>query len=549
MSIVDTLFFVFDLDAKKLQDGLSRLNQDVDGSAAKLGALDGVAKSLVEKGAGLLKVGSAFAALAGLAWSVSNLAAENYELQKLADRLGESVESVDDFIDSADLIGVGADEAKASLLDLNRAVEGLAIGVGKGGKIFEELGISLKDASGQTKSTLTILSELRAKMADLDQGRKVTIMERLGLDPELLRLFSADMDALADRMSRVDAAAGFDFGRAMKSSAEYTKTNRALMVEVNTLIALFQKFRDAFAIKAMERMTAVTKIATERLGQMVDFLLRHGPLVEGAIIGIGAAIMTYLVPAAIRGAIAVAAMAWPFILIGGAIAGAIALFAAIYDDVQNFLAGNKSVIGELSKDWPMLGATIREFAAEVGFMVDFVGAALKLLVDLISDPSKAWDNFISAIGAGVDKAESKMPKLGAALRTIGAVIKATGDQIMWVFDRISAGFDMISRGWQEVMRINKAVDNFFGAGEAPAMLTTAKQQLAVAGNSQLSSISSGAILAAGNTSKSKSVAMSISELKVYTQATDAEGIASAFGGALNTQLRGVAEHFDDGIDY
>lgn len=76
-------------------------------------------------------------------------------------------------------------------------------------------------------------------------------------------------------------------------------------------------------------------------------------------------------------------------------------------------------------------------------------------------------------------------------------------------------------------------------------LAQGQQQLAAAGASPVGAVSSTAISNTRNSSRSTTV--QVDRVEVNTQATDADGIASGVGSALEREMRSAANSYDDGV--
>ena len=141
---------------------------------------------------------------------------------------------------------------------------------------------------------------------------------------------------------------------------------------------------------------------------------------------------------------------------------------------------------------------------------------------------------------------------------IGAVIVIGEDLLAWwegapsVFGTIIAKIkQMFLDAWDDIKTSFQAVFAFTPAGLA---FQTTKQALdfgskMIGGNDQITSTitpeQKAAFWASKNSSQSNSV--QIGEIKVQTQATDADGISKAIGQSLDTQMRNSLNNMDDGI--
>lgn len=502
MSILDTFYILFESDASKLDKGLAESEKKAQHTAEKIGEVDktaaklgGTLQELALKSAAFLGVGVGFAALVA---GIKLTAEENVALEKLAAKLGSTTDAVDEFLDSAELLGVGSQVGEDGLNALSKAAEDAALGMGRSKKVFEELGVAVTDANGKTRPIVDLMGDLSGKLATLDKGRQLRIMERLGLNPALLRVFTADVADLQSRMARIDAATGFSLDRAVKQSKEFVKAQKEMGLETNTLKMLVSKWFESLNVNAMEVATKALKYATEALRGFTNWILDHRRLVEGALIAIGSVIAYFVVPAALSGAAAVWAMIAPFVAVGAAVAALIAVFALLYDDIVAFNEGQDSLIGRMVARWPVLGDIFRGVKAAWRYMVDGMTDNIERVVD-------AWNVLIEVVR-----------------EVIG----------------------LFGKAWDLGAKVGEWFSNKFGS----TGIVEAKQQLALASSSPISSVTSNSIMNA-NRNSNRNVTVQTGPVTVQTQATDAEGTAKAFGGVMGSQIRQAINHFDDGVAY
>jgi hypothetical protein len=89
------------------------------------------------------------------------------------------------------------------------------------------------------------------------------------------------------------------------------------------------------------------------------------------------------------------------IAVTAGIALLIAAFALVYDDIQSFLNGNKSLIGYLLKEYPRVGAVIKAVFSGIGAAIRALFHPLETLQNLLN---KVWSK-IAAIFAHNKKIE------------------------------------------------------------------------------------------------------------------------------------------------
>jgi len=111
-----------------------------------------------------------------------------------------------------------------------------------------------------------------------------------------------------------------------------------------------QAFRGVFLELSLAVLPVLTRFL-DIITPAVEYLRQHIDLVKGALIGIGAIAAGFLAVFIVMNAMVVG------IAVG--IAALIALFALAYEDVKYFLEGQKSLIGDILKKWPLVGVVAK----------------------------------------------------------------------------------------------------------------------------------------------------------------------------------------------
>lgn len=615
MTILDTFYILFDSDASKLDKGLDASEHKAGGLIDKLKGVDaeggkaGAALfELVGKTAGILGLGMSVGALVA---GVRETAASYNELGKLAARFRSTTDAVDEFRDAAGLIGISEETSVDALKSLDTAMQDTFLGMGRAKKVFEEMGISVTDVHGKIKPTTEVMEELAEKMKGMEKGTQIRVMERLGLDPSLLKLFNSDLVGLQKRMADVDRASGFSLEEAVKRSEEYTKASKGLGVEVNTLKMYLEKMTEGLKVSAMPFFTDSVKSATRVVQGFVGFLLNHSKFMEGVFIAVSAAIAYFLIPSAISGAVAVWAMVAPFVAVGAAVLAIGAAFALVYDDIQTFREGGDSLIGGLIKKWPLLGEIIKGLAAELGFVGDVARAVGTFLTGVFDDPTAAFAQFRSEIEEGVTRLIEQFPGLQGAISDISTAFTNAGETITGVWDAVVAAIRAtiatIANGIATVANMYRGAKSLLGFGPAegervpnnrpsssdmppvpspeedvptprrappalndvptPRREGEARQEPAAFIRPQMappalidlargrehlamaasSPLSSQTSSSIANTTQTRNTTVTIEKVEVSTQATDAQGVSRAIGNTLQAQMKQAVSNYDDGV--
>jgi len=557
VGILDTFFLMFEADTSKVDKGIKESDKQAKSLTETLKQTDFQADklgnnflALAKKGAGLLGVGLSLAAITK---GVAETAASYTQLDKLAQQFRSTADAVDEFQDAGYLLGLSNEDTTGGLKALEATMQDTMLGLGRAKKVYEELGIEVTDAGGKVKSTVAFMGELQEKFRGMDRGTQMRVMERLGLNPGLIKLFNADMADLQKRMADVDRATGFSMEKALKRSAEYTKANKAMGLEVKTLGLYFEKFMDVLKINAMPVFTAALQKVTEVLKTLVTFVLTHQRFIEGVFVAIGAAILYFLVPAAVSGAMALWAMIAPFLLVGAIVVAVAGLFALLYDDIMNFIDGNDSLIGQILSKYPMITDVVMAMVDVVKALGGAVQWTFETMISLLQIAFNLWAKLIGGIyefsGLGalvgfiVDGWAGKFQGLG----------QIAGDVLDWILKKVGQVVDVIGSAINLIRGAGAAVTGALGgakvslgmSGPTADGLNAGKGVLAAASSAPLGATTSSSIN--NQRAGDKSVAVTTGPISIQTQATDAAGISKALGDSMQTQMRQAVANYDDGV--
>lgn len=615
-TIIDAFLVTLGLDKKDFQAGAKDAEKSTEDLKNKVKeTADSIKENTAAMGEGFLKFAERAAVLIGVGLSLHELkqaireTAEEYvNLAKLAEQFHTTTEALDEFADSGKLIGLSNDVTIGSLKNLDRAVQDTALGIGRAQVIFEELKISVKDASGAVKPTTQVMGELAQKFQGMERGKQLRIMERLGLDPGLLKLFNADLAALAARTEAIDKSTGFNLAEAVMNSKEFMKSIKGVQLEINTLKMFFEKLFEAGYVRIMPYITSLMDEAKDILADVVTFVEDHKDFVVGVFIAMGAAIAYFLLPQLIAAATATLAAIGPWLLMGAAIAAVIAVFALLYEDWQVWLNGGTSALGEFyqffADVWNKIAPTVTRILGEIAAIFESVfnllGDMIAVFVALFSGDAEsiknafkmlgsdlvalwiaAWDLLIDvsamavqgfiALLAALYEGLWALLKEGAAAfvgwlagrwAVVGDLFAGVVNSITGIWNDLWSGMrntaanvlDWLSDKLGVVTGLFKSIGSAISAVTSGAISTTvntnagAPIESALAAASPANAANSIAPSIANNSnSQSSNVSkeVHIGEINVHTAATDAQGIASAVGPALRSES--LVDHADGGF--
>lgn len=467
---------------------------------------------------------AATAAAAGIVASVQHIASEYDQLDKLATQFRTTADAVDEFIDTAKILGLSDEKSIESLKNLDRAIVDTSMGMGRAKLVFEDLGIKVTDAAGKLKPTTEVMGELAEKFKDMERGKQLRVMERLGLDPALLKVFNGDLAAISAELQEIDKAADFDFETAIVESKAFMQIWRQMQQEIEKWKMLFSKAFESVAVKLMPKFRAQIKSITdsmvgfrkkvmenmpkaiEAIMPIINIIMRVAEafikivarIASGAMTVIGWFLKLNEATGGWAGYILAAAAAWKYLNLSflatplGMLLSLATVVALLIDDFLTFKEGGDSLI-----DWGsgfgivMQGVT----AALTGFLAYL--ALSKAAVIAMTIATNAW-TAATAIANGIMNAARIAVLLFnlvlyanpimlvvaavVALIAAGALLIANWETVKEWF---SGFFDWLSAGFSKIAEWGGKVAGMFGfGGGAPASAPSPQAQAAVGGNGQ-----------------------------------------------------------------
>lgn len=560
--VLDVFKIIFEGDASQVEEeaevgraAAASMAQQIYNAGTSAGEAGEKFKTMVKGAAGLIGVGLSLGAITHQLMEM----AESYDkLDKLASRFRTTADAVDEFLDVSGVLGVSEEAAVGGLTALDRAIGDTALGLGRAKVVFEEIGVKALDASGRMRPATEVMEDLAAKLKGMERGKAIAVMERLGLDPGLMKVFNADLGAISGRLQQIDEAAGFDFNVTVKRSKEFMSAMKGMKMELEYIKTFLEKVFESWGGGALPYATRAIKNIAGVIRTITTYLMDHKNFLTGVFIEMGIAIAVYLLPAMYSAAAAAIATIAPFLLIGAVVALVGGLLAVAYDDIMTFMEGGDSMVGRAAQKWPIVGDIVRGIVAYFRMLGDIATAVLNLLVDLFDDPIKALHTFKAAIAAAIGEFIGTIPGAAEAFDAMGTSVmdvwNSIADTIRAAIATVIGAIDTVVGAYTKAKNavggvvddiksgVDSALDVF---GGTPAMAGAGA--IAGANAAPVNSMSSSAI--SNSKTSTKSTTVSVGKVEVQTQATDADGISKSIGDSLGAQLRQAADHHDDGISY
>lgn len=353
-------------------------------------------------------VGAVAAAATGVFASVTKMAEGFDELSDLSGLVNASVKEIEELNYVASLTDSSTEAVASSLQSLNKNAGDAALGVGKAKKIFEKIGVSVKDGNGNLKTSAQLLGEVGGAIKDMDQGQQIAVLERLGIDKTMIHSLTSDVSGLKDEFHALYGQAGIDADKAAQEASDYmdalTRVKTALGATGKAIAArFFSRITQSMNI-FREKFTEYMPKIVDTIAPVIDMILK----LTIAIIKLGARVVDILAPAfkfamtlikslidfvvrlvsgmngwllAIGGAIA----AWKLLNLAflaspvGVILGLGLAILALYDDYMVWKEGGESLI-----DWGKWQPAIDNLISAIAYIKMQFETSFEIIKSLIN---------------------------------------------------------------------------------------------------------------------------------------------------------------------
>lgn len=339
------LFGSIMVDSADAEKSLSKTGEKAEGLGSKLGK--GV-KTAAKWGAAV-GVG-AIAAGAGILKMATSSAETTDRIDKLSQKIGMSRQGFQEMDFIASQSGMSIDSLQVGFKTLRTSMEQAEKGTGNGAKAFADLGISVKDSSGNLRDQEEVFNEAVNKLQSMEDGtEKAMLATKLfgKSGQELMPLLngaSGSMDEMRQQANDLGLVLGDD---AINAGVAFT----------DTMDQLQRSFGTAVAAIGVEFMPMITKFA--------DFIIANMPTIQSVIQTV-------------------------FDILSTAIGIAVEWLTVIVDAIASFV---KVVI-----DWvKQNGSSMDEWKTMFKGAVDAVTALFKSFFTLAKNLWDAWGKEITAV--------------------------------------------------------------------------------------------------------------------------------------------------------
>lgn len=493
----------------------------------RLEALDDAAKKLgvsledaADKGAfGFERLKSvaaqALAVIGGVSILKSSIA-QYYEqaqaIEKTSDALGMSIEDWQAWQRTAAAAGVDAEKLSTRFMDLGVWMQDLILhDSGPLKDATKDLGVSFTDAKGKAVSFEEGLLRLSDATSKIDRQKATSILTQIGFDEKTIPLILKGRKGIEELLKVQKAQAIYS-----KQDIENAKKQREAQQRLNDA-------REAISALFASTVSPAITFLTNLLGDLLGWVKENKQFVIVFFTALAGVITTLMLPALSAMATAAWAAIAPFTPLI-AIVGAVAL---VIDDLITYIQGGESAFGDFWKmfgEGDELGARFKSLWEGIKSILESVGAALKAV-------AKFFILIFSLTGQGVVKAVEGIwkgvTKLYDVLRSMLDWVAKKLYNLLPDWIKKWLGGDESSRPEEEKTeaKLGGVADSMRVDDVRPSILPPQVR----AGDARSGSVSN------VNNSRQMTSTTNVGEVKVYTQATDAEGMAEGVVPALRNQ--------------
>lgn len=436
-SPIETMFYIFDADAKKLEAGLDKADKQAKNVEQSIERVDKAASAM---GASFLELVKGFGAgiVAGLAASsIGSLVKQTAELatQSLdaAEALGVQVDQLEALDSAAQMSGGQQGALSNSLRSLTLNLQEVAR-TGKGAAVpaLVALGVSLDQVKQVADDPIAAMELLADQFENLSAAEAAQLGAKLGLDQGTINLLRQGRAGMADLVAEQK-----ELFTLTKKDAEAAA---AFQDQLDRLMRVVEGVKRTIATMLMPALTW----ALEKITETVKFLQDHKAAAISFFAALAAIVLAIFLPSMIAAAAAVWATIAPFVAVGIAVLALAAIFALVAEDVWNFYNGQDSVIGELSKKWPVIGEIVKDLGLVFQWWGEIVTGILQFIADAVMlGPGQAFENLKARVFAVFDSIGARFPILSGGLEALKGVINSVGETFSGVWAKAKEGADKL----------------------------------------------------------------------------------------------------------
>ncbi|QUT02844.1 hypothetical protein [Proteus terrae] len=523
-------------------------------------AQDHLQKELSETEAKYKEAGSSVAGFAtkalgavGIVMSIGSIFAESVSrsqeietLDKLGKQIGVATADVDAFSGAIAELGGSRESAQADLSAMAKSF-------------------------GNTKDSMEKVLQTADKVQGMSFDKAKKTLEGMGVSDE------KTIELMMKGRKELERTMGIQ-----KEYSGISKESIESSIKFNTAMSKFQQTSGVLKNSFLEMVIPALAKGLDWLTRFISFCKENKNLLIGFFSAVGLAVALYYVPPMLAAASATLAATWPIIAIIAIIALLAMAFAIVYDDIMNFIDGNDSMIGRILDKYPQLKVVILALWETFKKLFEYLKAIVGVVADIVV---AGWDLMASGLKAYVKYLLSCISVIAGWGKSFAGVFNTVSDAVVsafeWMWEQVEKIIGWVNTGLNAVKNGWKSAKEFFGFGDDEEItvnqnvernvndngdieyampqeesqtanqppvrhsIAQANAQLDAIANNAMNPITSQAISNQSNVKNESNV--SIGEIKVETQATDAQGMASGVKGALQDQLADFNQQNSTGV--
>lgn len=517
-------------------------------------------KELSETGSKYQEAGSSVAGFAtkalgavGIVMSIGSIFAESVSrsqeietLDKLGKKIGVATADVDAFSGAMAELGGSRESAQADLS-------------------------AMANAFGNTKDSMEKVLQTADKVQGMSFDKAKKTLEGMGVSDE------KTIELMMKGRKELERTMGIQ-----KEYSGISKESIESSIKFNSAMAKFQQSSGLLKNSFLEMVIPALSKGLEWLTKLVTFCKENKNIVVGFFTAVATILMGKYIHAMKLASISTWTTLFPIIAIIAVIALLATAFAIVYDDIMNFIDGNDSMIGRILEKYPQLKIIILALWETFKKLFEY----LKVIVGVVADIVVAgWELMASGLKAYVKFLINCISVIAGWGKSFAGVFTTVTDAVVgafeWMWEQVekiigwvNTGLDAVKNGW-------KSAKEFFGFGDDEEItvnqnverkvndngeieyaipqeksqttqqppvrhsIAQANAQLDAIANNAMNPITSQAISNQSNVKNESNV--SIGEIKVETQATDAQGVASGLSNALQDEIANVNQQHSSGL--
>lgn len=586
-SVVDSLVIMLGLDPTGVKQGMNqaqqamtqgtrqlndtgKVNLRLDSDKFKKGLneaqtyTDRTVSAIISRFSG---IAAAYVSIQGIFGLSQNFLAGADAASKMAKAIGVNMEELQAWSEAAARSGGSIEGFRGSLQQLSASLSEISVKGTSRAKIFyDELGISVTDAEGKVRGAFDVMEDLASVFEKIGAQEAMGIGRKLGFDQGTIQTLQMGRKSLQELVKH------------QKEMGVFTERDAEVAEKYNDTMDDFKQSMQAVFSTVFRPVFAWLTRLLEKGIEFATFLQKHQTFLKAFFAMITVALTTMLIPAFYRLAAAMLANPITWLIAG------FALMAAAIDDLCTWADNGDAAFGRL---WSAIFGTPERARAAINSVKDTLGAlwahaqnivkaffgiekaanGFNRVCVLIMQAVAGWKLLSLALKAA-EIAQMAFNAISAMNPYVAAIMAAiaVGVLLYESWDKISA---YVSAAWQ---RLTAVVDNvtvyiasvwqslvsvFQSVGDAVLAVWEGIFQWFAAKFEWLTSTLSAAknlvggifdrgelirtpiIPRSGNTSNSTTTVdsnITVQNVNVQTQATDAKGIANGIGGALKDNL-------------